>query len=325
MLSANFKKILITGGTGSFGSAFLERLLQSDVEEIRIFSRDEYKQDLMLSKFSDSRINFIIGDIRDEDAISRACVGIDGAFLAAAMKQVPSCEVFPIEAVKTNILGVNNTLRSCVAQNVKSVVVLSTDKAVEPVNAMGQSKALMEKVALAMGRDDVETRINITRYGNVLASRGSVVPRFINEIRHQRPLTVTDLNMTRFLMSLNESVDLVLEALDSNVSGRVFVKKAPAATVQTIIEAISDILSVTPHLNEIGPRPGEKYHETLITGEERAKAQETADYFIVNQTMQSDNDKVWPKHYTSASTKILDVEELVDIFRNNRQIKELLQ
>lgn len=285
-MSSSFagKTVLITGGTGSFGSTMAAHALKNGVEELRIFSRDEAKQDAMRHSIGDKRVKYIIGDTRDEQSVSRAMRGVNLVFHAAALKQVPSAEFFPLQAVKTNINGSANVLRSAVDSNVASVVCLSTDKAVYPINAMGMSKALMEKTAQAFARDfqDSDTTISITRYGNVMYSRGSVIPLFISQIRNGGPVTITDPEMTRFLMSLSESVDLVEHAFTHAETGDLFVRKAPASTIEQLARVLTRMFgSGEVEIKEIGFRHGEKLFESLLSVEERVSAEDLGDYFRV--------------------------------------------
>lgn len=276
------KTLLITGGTGSFGNAVLHRFLDSDLSEIRIFSRDEKKQDDMRKKFSNSRVKFYIGDVRDFSSILNAARGADFIFHAAALKQVPSCEFHPMEAVKTNVLGTENVLEAAISCGVKRVVCLSTDKAVYPINAMGISKAMMEKVMVAKSRNSSKTVICGTRYGNVMASRGSVIPLFIDQIRSGRAITITDPNMTRFMMTLGDAVDLVLYAFEHGNSGDIFVQKAPAATVGTLAKALTSMLGAPDHpINVMGTRHGEKLFEALLSREERVSSEDMGEYFRI--------------------------------------------
>jgi UDP-N-acetylglucosamine 4,6-dehydratase len=276
------KKLLITGGTGSFGNAILNRFLQTDhFSEIRIFSRDEKKQDDMRIHMKNSKLKFFIGDVRDYDSIEPATRGIDYIFHAAALKQVPSCEFFPMQAVKTNVEGTQNLIRAAGFNKVKKVICLSTDKAAYPINAMGISKAMMEKVAIAESRNLQETVVCLTRYGNVMASRGSVIPLFINQIKSGLPLTITDPNMTRFLMSLNDAVDLVLFAFENGKQGDLFVNKAPAATIGDLAKALIDLANSNNEIRVIGTRHGEKLYETLCTREEMAKAEDMGNFFRI--------------------------------------------
>jgi UDP-glucose 4-epimerase len=278
------KILLITGGTGSFGNAVLKRFLDSDVKEIRIFSRDEKKQDDMRHTLQNSKVKFYIGDVRDKRSVDIAMKGVDYVFHAAALKQVPSCEFFPVEAVKTNVLGTENVLDSAIQHNVKNVVVLSTDKACYPINAMGISKAMMEKVAIAKGRAlglEATTTICCTRYGNVMASRGSVIPLWIEQMKSNTDLTITDANMTRFMMTLDDAVDLVLYAFMHGRNGDLFVQKAPAATLDVLANALLKLYHSDSKIRIIGTRHGEKLYESLITREEMAKAEDMGDYFRI--------------------------------------------
>ena len=278
------KILLLTGGTGSFGNAVLKRFLDTDIGEIRIFSRDEKKQDDMRKKFSSSKLKFYIGDVRDYQSILNATRGVDYVYHAAALKQVPSCEFHPMEAVKTNILGTENVLEAAIQNEVSRVVCLSTDKAVYPINAMGISKAMMEKVMVAKSRtaDSNKTVICGTRYGNVMASRGSVIPLFIEQIRAGKELTITDPSMTRFMMTLADAVDLVLYAFEHGNNGDLFVQKAPAATIETLAQALTNLMKVPNHpINIIGTRHGEKLYEALLSREEMACAEDRGDYYRV--------------------------------------------
>ena len=276
------KVLLITGGTGSFGNAVLRRFLDSDVAEIRVLSRDEKKQDDMRKRYNNPKLKFYIGDVRDYQSILNAVRGVDFIFHAAALKQVPSCEFHPLEAVKTNVLGTENVLEAAINCDVERVICLSTDKAVYPINAMGISKAMMEKVAVAKSRSSNGTVICATRYGNVMASRGSVIPLFIDQIRGGQPITVTDPNMTRFMMTLDDAVDLVLFAFEHGSPGDIFVQKAPAATIETLAYAVTDLLKLPEHeVRVIGTRHGEKLYEVLLSREEMAAAQDMGDYFRI--------------------------------------------
>ena len=317
------KTILISGGTGTFGNAVLERLRNS-VAEIRVFSRDEQKQDDMRRRWSDPRVKFYIGDVRNEQSLKDAMAGVDYVFHAAALKQVPSCEFFPIEAVRTNVLGAENVMNAAIAAGVKRVIVLSTDKAVYPVNAMGISKAMMEKLAVAKSRvAGAGTVICCTRYGNVMASRGSVVPLFIRQVLAGQPLTVTDPHMTRFMMSIGGAVDLVLWAFDHGNPGDVFVLKAPAATLETLARAIQQVFNVDCPIHIIGTRHGEKLHETLLTREEMAVAEDMGDYYRVAADNRDLNygayfdtgrsDVSVKDDYNSHNTKRLSVDEMVEM------------
>jgi UDP-glucose 4-epimerase len=276
--------VTITGGTGSFGSTMVSHLLSQSVGEVRVFSRDEAKQDALRHKLSDDRVKFFIGDVRDPLSVDAVIKGSDFVFHAAALKQVPSCEFFPLEAVATNINGSANVIRSSISAEVKSVICLSTDKAVYPINAMGMSKALMEKTAMAFARnnEDGKTKIAVTRYGNVMYSRGSVIPLFINQIKSGKPVTVTEPQMTRFLMSLAESVDLVKHAFSNAQSGDLFVRKAPAATVEVLVQALMELFEAPDtQIVNIGTRHGEKVYESLLSSEERAHSTDSGEYFRV--------------------------------------------
>ena len=276
------KVLLITGGTGSFGNAILRRFLSTDIREIRIFSRDEKKQDDMRKQYNNPKIKFHIGDVRDSQSVINAVRGVDYIFHAAALKQVPSCEFHPLEAVKTNVLGAENILEAAIQCNVKRVIVLSTDKAVYPINAMGISKAMMEKVAVAKSRNSGETVINITRYGNVMASRGSVIPLFMEQIDAGKPITITDPNMTRFMMTLEDAVDLVLFAFEHGQQGEIFVQKAPAATIETLVKALTNLVNKPEYpMQVIGTRHGEKLYEVLLSREEMVGAVDLDNYYRV--------------------------------------------
>ncbi|MFN4043811.1 polysaccharide biosynthesis protein [Limnobacter sp.] len=276
------KILLITGGTGSFGNAVLRRFLDSDLREIRIFSRDEKKQDDMRKRYNNPKLKFYIGDVRDYQSVLNVVRGVDFIYHAAALKQVPSCEFHPLEAVKTNVLGTENVLEAAISCNVKRVVVLSTDKAVYPINAMGISKAMMEKVAVAKSRSSSETVINVTRYGNVMCSRGSVIPLFTNQIRAGLPITITDPAMTRFMMTLDDAVDLVLFAFQNGLPGEIFVQKAPAATIDVLARSLIELLGVPSHpINVIGTRHGEKLFEVLLSREEMVSAEDLGGYYRV--------------------------------------------
>lgn len=276
------KTLLITGGTGSFGNAVLRRFVESDLQEIRIFSRDEKKQDDMRKKYKSDKLKFYIGDVRDFQSVMNAVRGVDFIYHAAALKQVPSCEFYPLEAVKTNVLGTENILEAAVQVGVERVVCLSTDKAVYPINAMGISKAMMEKVVVAKSRSSNGTVICATRYGNVMASRGSVIPLFTNQIRTDQPITITDPSMTRFMMTLDDAVDLVLFAFAHGRPGEIFIQKAPAATIETLARALSDLLGKPNHrIDVIGTRHGEKLYEALLSREEMVAAEDLGDYYRV--------------------------------------------
>ena len=276
------KTLLLTGGTGSFGNAVLKRFISSDLAEIRIFSRDEKKQDDMRKRFNDPKIKFYIGDVRDFRSVLNVMRGVDFVFHAAALKQVPSCEFHPLEAVKTNVFGTENVLEAAIECNVQRVICLSTDKAVYPINAMGISKAMMEKVAVAKSRSSAKTVICVTRYGNVMASRGSVIPLFVEQIQNGVPITITDPNMTRFMMTLDDAVQLVLFAFQNGAPGEIFVQKAPAATIETLAKALCCQLEKPDHeINIIGTRHGEKLFEALLSREEMAAAADLGEYYRV--------------------------------------------
>lgn len=328
------KKLLITGGTGSFGNAVLRRFLHTDhFDEIRIFSRDEKKQDDMRKRFNSNKLKFYIGDVRDLASVEVAVNGVDYIFHAAALKQVPSCEFFPMEAVKTNIFGTENVLIAAEKYSVRKVVVLSTDKAAYPINAMGMSKALMEKVMVARSRnlDDTKTIFCGTRYGNVMASRGSVIPLFIEQIKQDKPLTITDVSMTRFMMTLEDAVDLVLYAFEHGSQGDLFVQKSPAATIKTLAEALKELYKSDSEIKIIGTRHGEKLYETLVNREEMAKAEDMGNYFRIpsdnrdlnyaqyfsegNETM------IELKEYHSHNTQQLDVAGMKNLLCKLPQIK----
>lgn len=301
------KKLLITGGTGSFGNAVLRRFLDSDLKEIRIFSRDEKKQDDMRKKYNNPKIKFYIGDVRNPQSIRDAVRGVDYIFHAAALKQVPSCEFFPMEAVRTNVTGTDNVLTSAIAEGVKNVVCLSTDKAAYPINAMGTSKAMMEKVAVAKSRnvDPSETKISVTRYGNVMASRGSVIPLFIDQMKNKQPITITDQEMTRFMMSLDEAVDLVLFAFENAEQGDVMVQKAPASNIRVLVDAINKIFNSSPEEKHMGIRHGEKMYETLLTKEEGVHAIDMGEFYRVP----ADNrDLNYDKYFEEGKPKGLEDE-----------------
>ena len=315
------KILLITGGTGSFGNATLKRFLNTDhFREIRIFSRDEKKQDDMRRKLVNPKIKFHIGDVRNYQSVDSAVRGVDYVFHAAALKHVPSCEFFPLEAVKTNILGTQNLLEAAIKNNVKSVITLSTDKAVYPINAMGLSKGMMEKVMVAKSRNANDTIISGTRYGNVMASRGSVIPLFIDQIKSNKNLTITDPNMTRFMMTLEDALDLVLFAFENAKPGDMFVQKAPAATVETIAKALLELYKSKSKINIIGTRHGEKLYESLLTREEKAKAEDLGNYFRVpadNRDLnyakylsEGEKDMKGIEDYNSHNTIRLDVEKM---------------
>ncbi|EJN37601.1 UDP-glucose 4-epimerase [compost metagenome] len=317
------KKLLITGGTGSFGNAVLKRFLDSDIAEVRIFSRDEKKQDDMRKRYDSAKLKFYIGDVRDYQSVLNATRGVDFIYHAAALKQVPSCEFHPMEAVKTNVIGTENVLEAAIQNEVRRVVCLSTDKAVYPINAMGISKAMMEKVMVAKSRnlDEAKTVICGTRYGNVMASRGSVIPLFIDQIRAGKPLSITDPNMTRFMMTLADAVDLVLYAFEHGNNGDLFVQKAPAATVQTLASALTALLGRPEHpVQVIGTRHGEKLYEALLSREEMACAEDMGDYYRVppdlrdlnySKFVEQGEEKIsHTEDYNSHNTHRLDVAQM---------------
>ena len=319
--------ILITGGTGSFGSAFIFKVLSSKVnfKEIRVFSRDEKKQDDLRKKFNNSKIKFLLGDVRDPESIKKAMKNVDFIFHAAALKQVPSCEFYPLEAVKTNVLGTNNVIQLAIDNLVKKVVVLSTDKAVYPINAMGMSKALMEKVAISnFNFSNNKTIICVTRYGNVLASRGSVVPLFINQILENKPVTLTNPKMTRFIMPMNKAIELVIFAMKNAKGGEIFIQKTPAANIKNILQAILEILKKKEHkINYIGTRHGEKDHESLLTREEVIQAKDMGGYFRIDSDQRDLNYDLYfnkgknnlknLEDYNSNNTKQLSIADIKKI------------
>ena len=321
------KTILITGGTGSFGHAMAMQLLKISVKEIKIFSRDEKKQDDMRKFFNNKKIKFHIGDIRDYSSVANAVENVDYIFHAAALKQVPSCEFYPMEAVKTNILGVENLLNAASNSNVKKIICLSTDKAVYPINAMGVSKSMMEKIIVAKSRlfNPKKLQVCITRYGNVIYSRGSVIPLFVKQILNRKLITVTDTSMTRFMMTMQDAIDLVLFAFEKGKNGEIFIKKSPAATIDVIIKALSKIFSTKLKMKIIGPRHGEKFHETLMSKEEVIKSTNYKGYFKISSDTRDLNyenfftkgkklNKI-PNDYTSENTKNLSVNETLKILK----------
>ena len=328
--------LLITGGTGSFGNAVLRRFLQTDIAEIRIFSRDEKKQDDMRKKYSNPKLKFYIGDVRDYQSILNASRGVDYIFHAAALKQVPSCEFHPIEAVKTNVMGTENVLEAAIQNQVKRVVCLSTDKAVYPINAMGISKAMMEKVIVAKSRNlkGTQTTICSTRYGNVMASRGSVIPLFVDQILAGKPITITDPNMTRFMMTLEDAVDLVLYAFEHGQNGDIFVQKAPAATIEVLAQALLDIMGKPNHeVRMIGTRHGEKLYEALLSREEMLAAEDMGDYYRIPPDLRDLNYSKFVEEgesriatiedYNSHNTTRLDVEGMKTLLRKLTFVKAL--
>jgi len=329
------KILLITGGTGSFGNAVLRRFLNSDIKEIRIFSRDEKKQDDMRHLIQNPKVKFYIGDVRDRRSVDLVMSGVDYIFSAAALKQVPSCEFFPMQAVKTNVDGTDNVIQSAIAHGVKNVVVLSTDKAAYPINAMGISKAMMEKVAIAHGRSlgqDAKTTICCTRYGNVMASRGSVIPLWVEQMKAGNSITITDPNMTRFMMTLDDAVDLVMYAFEHGDNGDLFVQKAPAATLTVLAEALKELYKTNNEVKTIGTRHGEKLYETLVTREEMAKAIDMGEYYrIPCDTRDLNYDKYFKEgdeeiskieDYHSHNTRPLDVNGMKELLLKLDFIKE---
>ena len=314
--------LMITGGTGSFGKAVLERFLSTDVSEIRIFSRDEKKQEEMRIALNNDKLKFYIGDVRNYDSIHQAMKGVDSVFHAAGLKQVPSCEFYPMEAVRTNVIGAENVMSAAIANGVRRMVVLSTDKAVYPINAMGLSKAMMEKLMVARARmqNEGETVFCATRYGNVIGSRGSVIPLFISQLKEGRPLTVTDPNMTRFVMSLEESVDLVVHAYEHGKQGDIFVQKAPASSVADLAQALRELFGADNPIQVIGTRHGEKLYETLVSREEMARAEDIGRYYRIPADNRDLNYNVYETDgeieisrlddYTSHNTERLDVQQL---------------
>ena len=329
------KILLITGGTGTFGNAVLNRFLDTDIKEIRIFSRDEKKQDDMRHRLQNPKVKFYIGDVRSHQSVDNVMRGVDYIFSAAALKQVPSCEFFPMEAVRTNIEGTNNVIESAIMHGIKNVVVLSTDKAAYPINAMGISKAMMEKVAIAKGRQlgkDSATTICCTRYGNVMASRGSVIPLWVDQIKSHKPITLTDPNMTRFMMTIDDAVDLVLYAFEHGHNGDLFVQKAPAATLQILATALKELYSSETEIRTIGTRHGEKLYETLVTREEIIKSIDMGHYFrIPCDTRDLNYDQFFVEgnealskieDYHSHNTTRLDVDGMKKLLLKLRFIRE---
>ncbi|MBR4308893.1 MAG: polysaccharide biosynthesis protein [Oscillospiraceae bacterium] len=336
------KTLLITGGTGSFGNAVLRRFLQTDIGEIRIFSRDEKKQDDMRHEFqasmpeSSEKIKFFIGDVRDLSSVRNAMHGVDYIFHAAALKQVPSCEFFPMEAVKTNVIGTDNVLTAAIDAGVKCVICLSTDKAAYPVNAMGTSKAMMEKVVVAKSRtvSPEKTKICCTRYGNVMCSRGSVIPLWIEQIRDGKPITITEPRMTRFIMSLDEAVDLVLFAFEQGISGDILVQKAPACTIEVLAKAVTELFDPNTDIRVIGIRHGEKMYETLLTNEECANAEDLGDFYRVPSDKRGlnydkyfrvgDVDRNPLTEFNSDNTELLTVEQVKEKLLSLQYIRDEL-
>jgi UDP-glucose 4-epimerase len=319
------KTLLITGGTGSFGNAVLNKFLKSDIKEIRIFSRDEKKQDDMRRKYNSSKIKYYLGDVRDFDSINFALRDVDFVFHAAALKQVPSCEFYPIEAVKTNVIGTENMLNASISNNVKKIICLSTDKAVYPINAMGVSKAMMEKIFVAKSRVSNKTIIVGTRYGNVMASRGSVIPLFHNQIKNNQPITVTDPNMTRFMMTLDNAVELVMYAFKNGKSGDIFVQKSPSSTIGDLAVAMKKIYSSSVEIKNIGIRHGEKFHETLLSKEEIIKSEDLGNYYKISADNRDLNyDKYFsegrktnePDEFNSNNTERLSEKSLIRLLKS---------
>ncbi len=333
----NGKVLLITGGTGSFGNAVMKKMLETDIKEIRIFSRDEKKQDDMRKLYKNDKLKFYIGDVRDVDSIKSAMYGVDYVFHAAALKQVPSCEFFPLEAVKTNILGTDNVLKAAIEIGVKKIICLSTDKAAYPINAMGISKAMMEKVFIAKSKtiDAAKTLICGTRYGNVMASRGSVIPLFIDQIKSGQPLTITDPSMTRFLMNLEEAVDLVIFAFKNAKAGDIMVQKSPASTIGDLAQALKELFNVNNEIKIIGTRHGEKLYETLLTKEEHIVAVDMGDFYCVPADQRDLNyDKYFvdgsqqlsiEREYNSHNTERLNVEQIKEKLLQLDYVKEQLE
>jgi UDP-N-acetylglucosamine 4,6-dehydratase/5-epimerase len=320
------KTLLITGGTGTFGNATLRRFLSTSIREIRIFSRDEKKQDDMRKEYGSPKLKFYLGDVREPGSLRDAVTGVDFIFHAAALKQVPSCEFFPIEALRTNSLGTDNMLTQAIAAGVKRVVVLSTDKAVYPINAMGISKAMMEKLAIAKSRvAGTSTVINVTRYGNVMASRGSVIPLLLKQIQDGKPMSITDPHMTRFMMTIDDAIDLVLFSFANGVPGDTFVQKAPAATIETLAQALKKLMKADNPVHVIGTRHGEKLYETLLTREEMAVAQDAGEYYRVpsdnrdlnyEQYFSTGSEKVGEvEDYNSHNTRRLDVDGMIELLK----------
>lgn len=304
----NKNKFLITGGTGSFGKSMLSYLLKNKASEVRILSRDEKKQENLRLEINDNRAKFIIGDVRDIHSIDKSFDNIDYVFHAAALKQVPSCEFYPLEAIKTNILGTENVIKCSIDNKVKSMVLLSTDKSVYPVNSMGMTKGLAEKLMLANSGSNMNnsTRLCITRYGNVMGSRGSVIPLFIEQIKKNKTLTVTDYNMTRFLMSLNESIDLVIKAFKDGESGDIFIKKAPAVTIEVLVGALLDIFNSKSKINIIGTRHGEKLYETLVSREELLRSKEEKNYYCIKADTRTIN---YDTYFTKGKKSLSDIDD----------------
>lgn len=312
------KTLLITGGTGSFGNKLLEMFLNSNLKEIRIFSRDEKKQDDMRKKYNHPKIKYYIGDVRDKSSLEVAMTDVDYVFHASALKQVPSCECFPIEAVKTNILGSNNVMEMAIKHKVKKIIFLSTDKATYPINAMGMSKALMEKTVIARARNESDTIMCLTRYGNVMGSRGSVIPLFYKQIEEGKPLTITNPDMTRYMMTLKEAVDLVMYAFEKGNQGDLFVQKSPATTIDILAKAIMKFKGCDVKPKIIGVRVGEKDHEVLVTKEEMAKAIDLGNYYKIPMDAEGYEDK---EEYTSKNTRQLNVDEMIELLKEMGEVE----
>lgn len=329
--------LLITGGTGSFGNAVLKRFLDTDIKEIRIFSRDEKKQDEMRNALRNPKVKFYLGNVRDYDSILSAMEGVDMVFNAAALKQVPACEFFPMEAIRTNAIGAENVMKAALASNVKKMIVLSTDKAVYPINAMGLSKALMEKLMVAKARThgNAGTLFCGTRYGNVMCSRGSVIPLFISQILAKKPITITDPNMTRFMMSIDDAVDLVIYAFENGDPGDIFVQKAPAATIQTLARALKKLFKADNEILIIGTRHGEKLYETLLTREEMARAEDIDSYYRIPADVRDLNYSLYfsegktdistKEDYNSHNTDRLNEQSLIELLKKLDFVKSALQ
>lgn len=332
------KKLLITGGTGSFGNAVLSRFLSTDIGEIRIFSRDEKKQDDMRKRYAESKLTFFLGDVRDRGSLEAAMRGVDYVFHAAALKQVPTCEFYPMEAIKTNVMGTENVLDVAFNAGVKRVVCLSSDKAVYPINAMGMSKAIMEKIMIAKSRQIHDGTMVVcgTRYGNVMASRGSVIPLFIEQIQNNQPITITNPDMTRFMMSLEDAVELVLYAFENGNNGDIFVQKAPSATIGILAKSITQTMNKPNHPIEfIGSRHGEKQHETLLTSEEMCTAIDCGNYYCIPadgrdlnynplSSQESQQVTTYPSDYNSHNTQRLSIEEMTDLLKTIPEVKSVL-
>jgi UDP-N-acetylglucosamine 4,6-dehydratase len=330
------KTIVVTGGTGSFGKTLVKKLLETDVNKIRVFSRDENKQDIMRQELLDAKLEFYIGDIRERGALDVCFSDSDFVFHAAALKQVPSCEYFPYEAVKTNVIGSQNVLDSSIKNNIKNVVMLSTDKAVMPINAMGISKAMMEKLTFTYGfkqNAHINTIFNVTRYGNVMGSRGSVIPIFISKMLNNEMINVTDPEMTRFMMSLDESVNLVLFALKNGSQGELFVQKAPSANIETLVMALEKILNLKAKIKLIGFRHGEKLHETLLSSDEAIRSEDLGDYFRVkpdnrdlNYSTNIQNGlRIDKEEFNSFNSKVLSVDELVEVLLKQEFVRDFIK